>query len=329
MARVLLKKSPKPKVWSLKEFYQKRNKLLFLRETGGLGDILMHRMIFEDVKKIMPESEIIFACPKKYHDAVNDHPYIDEILDSSEVNHLDYVIAYNTTTACSRYELRMAPLSGAHRSDIWANHCGVELTTHDMHINLTNEEKEYGKSLIQRIRGDNIGPSVALCPVSAMRNKNFTKEQLKWIVDDIQSRGGFLFALHNHPVEDLKDIITVFADKGKPLGIRRWMSVMWAVDYVVTVDTASFHLAGGLKKPMTAMFTFADGDVYGKYYEAELVQKHRKNGDWDCGPCYNWSNCPKTNQAIKPCLTEVTEEMLLDGIDRMFKRWPMKLEKIE
>ena len=97
-----------------------------------------------------------------------------------------------------------------------------------------------------------------------------------------------------------------------------------ACDYIVSVDTAQFHAAGGLKKPLVGIYTFADGDVYGRYYQFELVQKHRKNGDWDCGPCYAWANCSVTKDMPKPCLEELSVDLIMDGVDRMFEKWSWK-----
>jgi ADP-heptose:LPS heptosyltransferase len=99
------------------------------------------------------------------------------------------------------------------------------------------------------------------------------------------------------------------------------------MDYMITVDTAAFHLAGGLRKPLCGIFTFADGKVYGKHYDFTLVQKHRDNGNWECGPCFKFGNCIKSRKQLKPCLTEITETEIISGIDEMFKKWPFKSEK--
>ena len=101
MARIIRKKKPSPNPTSIREFYENRNKILIIRDTGGMGDILIHRMIFEDFKRIMPDAEIHFACPTRYHSILQDHPYIDKLLNSREVNPHDYTISYNTTS-CSR-----------------------------------------------------------------------------------------------------------------------------------------------------------------------------------------------------------------------------------
>lgn len=303
--------------FSIKKFYEQRNKVLIVRETGGLGDLLMHRMMFEDMKKLWPDCELIFACQTKYHDAVSDHPFLDAVIDMNHANPLDYVVAYNTTSACTRHEMMVAPFSDKHRSDIWANHCGVILKNHNMHFRLDGRFKDMALAKIKKLKGDHPGPVVALCPYSAMKVKNLLPHQMQELVRGLHDMGAFVVCLHYVPVVEL-------APLGVPtlagLSTKEWMGVLDAVDYVVTVDTAAFHFAGGRGKPMTAIFTCFDGKVYGKYYNFELVQKHRDNGDWDCGPCYVFNTCPKCPTNPKPCLTELTSAMMLDAVERMLAK---------
>jgi ADP-heptose:LPS heptosyltransferase len=107
------------------------------------------------------------------------------------------------------------------------------------------------------------------------------------------------------------------------MGIKHWMALVAAADYVVSVDTSTFHCAGGLGRPLTGIFTYIDGLTYSKYYPtAIIVQKHRLlDPSWDCGPCFNWHNCPKcpAQNPIKPCLTDISTAMLVDGIEIMLQ----------
>jgi ADP-heptose:LPS heptosyltransferase len=306
---------------SLKEFYEKRDKILMIRSVGGLGDIIMHRMIFEDIKLLMPDAEIHFACPQQYHDVVKDHPLIEKVLTIEEIDKSKYILSYNTTTACGRTEMRLAPYSGPHRSDIWANHCGIDLTRHNMHFQLTQKEKEEGKRLIENAR-DKDGPTVLVSPISAMVNKNLLDSQVLGLVKGLRSRGLCPFGIHNHPLMVMaKNDIPYISD----LNLRQWLAVIDQSDYVVSVDTSTFHAAGGMKKPLVGIFTFVDGHVYGKYFDFFLVQKHRDDDpNWTCGPCYNWGTCPKTDNDPKPCLTEITVDMILDKVDLMLEKWPMQ-----
>jgi ADP-heptose:LPS heptosyltransferase len=300
------------KYFNLNEFIEKRDDVLILRNHGGLGDIFMHRMMFADFKRLAPEAKITFALPKQYHDAVSDHPFIDHIVDCNKVDRSQFPISYNTSKACIRYELKIAPLSDKHRSDIWADQCGITLQDHRMHIILTEEEKQKGRDLIEKHR-TNSGPVVILVPISAMKAKNLSESQQKTIINNSKARGCCVIGLHNKPIPTLPTISNV--------SIREWMAVLYAADYVVSVDTAAFHFAGGVGKPLMGIFTFADGKVYGKYFDFVLVQKHRDDG-FACGPCYAWARCPYPG-SVKPCLAQIDDKMLNEGLEKLFTQKPV------
>lgn len=277
----------------------------------------MHRMVFEDFKNIVPDAEFIFACLPEYMDAASDHPYISEVIDSRTVNPQDYVAVYNTcVTIADRYEHMRAPFCLDHRSDIWAKYCGVELTKHDMHFRLdpnilqrvrTNlkQYKQEGKALI------------GFAPVSKMITKTLLPHQIEAIAE--ATKDHVLLAYHKEELEGLKKLGIKTISK---ISLRELACYFQEMDYIIAVDTAAFHLAGGLKKPLMGIFTFADGKAYGKHFDFILVQKHRDDGNWDCGPCFKYGDCPKCRKPQKPCLTELSKEELQEGVCKMFERWP-------
>ena len=138
--------------FSLRDFHEKRNNILILRVSGGLGDILMHRMMFYDFKKSMPDAHLVFGCPEYYHDAAVGHPYVDEVVDR-DIDTSQFPFVYHTTGIAVRWERRMAPNPDKHRSDIWAGQQGLELTNHDMFLDVEREHKEFGKSKLKEIGG--------------------------------------------------------------------------------------------------------------------------------------------------------------------------------
>ncbi len=317
MARLFGKLKPSiPPPVSLRDFHNKHETILVVREAGGLGDILMHRMIFEDFKRIFPSCRIVWAVPQNYFQVAQNHPFVDEVINCRKLNIQDYLISYNTTTACGKYELGKAPLSDKHRSDIWANHCGVLLTKHEMHLSIDKEIKAWAVETINKIKGNHKGPTVVFSPISAQEGKNLTNEQTTWIVQYLYNKGCFVVGLHTTPISEVTTIWNI--------SHQQWMAIIDSADYVVSVDTATFHCAGGLKKPVVGIFTFFDGLVYSKYYPtAEVIQKHRlRDPSWTCGPCFNWPTCPKSKGMPKPCLTEIGPEMLTEGIEKMFQKYP-------
>lgn len=297
---------------SIKEFYDKRHKILMIRSVGGLGDIIMHRMIFEDIKLLMPEAEIHFACPPQYHDAVIDHPFVDKVISIEDIDKSKYIISYNTSTACGRTEMRLAPQSGPHRSDIWANHCGIELTKHNMHFCLTKEEKLEGKRIIENAR-DRDGPSALVCPISAMFNKNLSNDKTSDVVNGLKDRGLYPFGIHKYPLPMFdKENIPYICD----VNIRQWLAVINQSDYIITVDTSTFHAAGGMRKPTVGIFTFVNAKTYGKYYPTVELIQGTCPANYD--GCYNWGTCPYNKEPqIVPCCTSIKPEDILNAVDRM------------
>lgn len=318
MVKIIGDARAKKRNYTLREIYDKRKCALIRRNHGGLGDILMHRMIFEDFKLLIPDLKITFACPVVYHEALQDHPFIDYLTDCKTVNDEDFVLFYNTTSICSRYELRVAPYGDKHRSDIWAEHCGVKLTRHDMHIKLTPEERQWARNKLKELNPEG-KPTVLVAPISAMMGKNLDVSQGQPVIDELIKRGYYVFIMHTTSVPQFN------APCLHGISIRNWMSIIKEVNFVISVDTSTYHCAGGLGKPVVAVFAWADGKVYGRYFPSqELVQKHREDDPtWTCGPCYNFGDCVKLpGPAIrKPCITEITSEDILNGFDRLVNRY--------
>lgn len=272
----------------------------------------MHRMMFQDFKDLMPECQLTFSCPEQYFDAVSDHPYIDKLVDSKYVAESDFFITYNTSEACIEYELAHAPHIDKHRVDIWADHCGITLKKHDMCFTLSKKEKQWSKDLLYKLGGGK--KVIVIAPVSAMSSKNIAPEQIQPVID-VLSRDYFVFALHNNKLYNY-NVAHINAEN-----IRQFISLIYASDYAITADTAAFHCAGGLHKPVVGIFGWADGKVYSKYYsKAVMVQKHRDDDPtWTCGPCFKFTSCCKVDKSIKrkPCITEITSSMILEGFDKM------------
>jgi ADP-heptose:LPS heptosyltransferase len=155
-----------------------------------------------------------------------------------------------------------------------------------------------------------------------MFNKNLNKTQIEVIINKLRKSGFYVCSAHSTIIPILNDFnIPVLSGS-----IKKLIALVASVDCLVTVDTAAMHIGGGLGKHMTTIFTFTDGKVYTKYYpNCVLVQKHRDNGDWDCGPCYNWAICPKVKGHPKPCLNEITSQMLINGIDVMIRNMETNL----
>lgn len=323
---IFKKKLTKPRKLTLREYYDRRKRVLVIRHARGLGDVLMHRMVFDDFKRVMPDAEIVFATLPEYHAVAGNHPAVDEVIDSTNLDLSQFVVSYNNSQCCLRYEIGKAPIADKHRADIWAEHCGVKLTTHDMHLDaLPHADKDDIEHQLYDLGWDGRKPKVVLCPIAHDALRTLTETQLEAVLDELKDC--FVYIVHDtYPLYLRRFNVPVI----KGTNLEHWRGLIDAADYVVTVDTSSFHYAGGRGKPMCGIFTYADGKYRGQYFDFVLVQKHRDDGDWPCGPCYNWMNCThpevqgQTEHTAKPCLLKLTPDLLRAGIRKMFDRWPSK-----
>ena len=299
----------------MKEFEKTRNKILFNHAMGGLGDIFIQRMLFRAVKKIIPDSEIHVSILPQYIPALADHPMVDKIIPSSELISDDYFVSFDTSVViANRYEDKYGIDCTYNRADIWAKHNGFDLDEHEMDICLDLEKVENCRKELNNLSKQS-GPIVLFCPISKMVTKTLLPEQIGWIIKHCANKK--LIGIHDKPIAKLNEL-GIPCIYGK--SIIDWMHYVAACDYMISVDSAAFHLAGGLKKPLLGIFTFANGKTYGKYYDCVIIQKHKDNGNWDCGPCYSFRSCPKTKKEVKPCLTELVEEEFKTGIDSLFNK---------
>jgi ADP-heptose:LPS heptosyltransferase len=318
--KLIIKKKHKYKIFSLKQYAENRNNILFVRQVGGLGDIFMHCMMFEDIKSLSPDIKITWAVPNEYMCVAKMHKFVDEVVDVRLIDLNNYLIHYDTTRACMEYEMSLSPYADKHRSDIWANHCGVYLKNHNLNLELPNQYIEQAENYLHRKNVHNY-PVLFLSPVSSTIAKDLNSEHLMAIADFAKQKNIFVIASHTTPLLPLRDMGMSLLHG---LSIPQWMGFIQAADYVVSVDTSTVHYAGAIGKPTVGVFTYADGKVYGRYNSKfVLVQKHRDDKNWNCGPCYNWGVCPKSDEPVKPCLTEITPKMLISGINKLLEKFPI------
>ena len=306
---------------SLKDHFLRRNKILIRRKLGGIGDILMQRMMFEDFKTQFPHLEFSWAVPHKFINMAKNHPYANTI-ELNSIKDNEFGIIYDITIACTKYETRTKN-NQFNRSDIWAAHCGIKLKNHNMFIETNEESLNDFKSIFEKFNPEH-KPIILISSQSTDDDvgisKSLTKNQITETVSKLKNLGYYVCTVHNKSQPIYEELnIDQFID----LNLNQWMAVICLSNYIISVDTATFHMAGGLKKPLIGVFTFTDGKVYGKHYDFVLVQKHRDNGNWDCGPCFNLTLCPKINAYPKPCLTELTADDIIQGLLQATQKWPI------
>jgi hypothetical protein len=134
---------PPKKAQGIKHYNKIKNNICILRLCGGYGDILMSRMIFEDLKKQYPDFKITYALPQAYFQVIKDHKYIDEVIDHKDIDYNNYRQVFNITHHCSRHEAFYNKECVKNRSDIWAESFGLTLDNHNMHLPSLEKNRDY------------------------------------------------------------------------------------------------------------------------------------------------------------------------------------------
>ena len=248
--------------------------------------------------------EIHFACLSKYFPIMENHPYIKSLIPyDSSLNRWEYGQYYDTSTTCRVHETRMAPHCIDHRSDIWAATVGVRLNNHNMHF-----------PSIAKTSGNR----VVFVPISSgMPEKDLTTSQITETVSGLRRMGYTVVGLHTHNQK-------IFTDLGVEQVITQdmnlWMKTINECNCVITVDTAAFHYAGGIGKPLVGIFGFTKGVVYGKYYLNTMIVQglcpFEREG------CYNVTLCPKNKNETIPCKQNLMVKEILEAFSNLIIRFP-------
>lgn len=231
---------------------QKLNVVLISREIGGLGDILVHRQIFQDIQA-QYGLPVHFACPKHYHPVVEGHPYVEKLLDSSSVNPHEYRLSFNTSRACCLFENSAgSPEKSWPRAQIWAGACGVKLANPRFHFAVEPYQLPQN--------------TVLIAPISACTRKSLATHQIQSLVHALEERGLEPLCVHSEPIRASVPQI-------HGLSLTRWLRLIASAPRVVSVDTSAFHAAGGLGRPLVALHSQFQGDIIGHYYRQTIFQQ--------------------------------------------------------
>jgi ADP-heptose:LPS heptosyltransferase len=309
----LVKKQPIKPI-TLREHYERKDSILIKRRVGGYGDILMQRMMFEDFSKNLPQLKFTYCCPEAYLPFASNHPFV-KTQPWEKTDERNYGAIYDISTACRVHESRHGIKNTEHRSDIWAKHCGVDLNNHKMHLATDEKIDNFCRQHLAEYNPHNFKTILLALKSTSCEfgiAKSMTDDQIKDLINELKKRDFFVFTVHNEFLEVYeKNNVPQFVHVDQEM----WKSFVNVSDFVISVDTATFHLAGGLNKKLVGIFSFTNGKIYGKYYNFTLVQRHFDNGNWDCGPCYNMTDCPKSCELVKPCMTSLQTSEIIEALD--------------
>lgn len=299
----------KLKILGIKRVNPNSNSICVYRGCGGYGDILNMRLIFEDLKRIFSKYLIDWCLPYSFFDAAKSHPFVDKLVPLQDFDKSKYKYVFDLTTACTKYEWKYKKNNNKNRADIWANHIGFNLKNTFMYMPVYNQYFDEIKLELIRHGWNGKSKIVVFCPYSAILAKNLTEKQIIAIKE--MTKDFFLIAIHNKEssflINNKIPCITSYS-------LKKSMSLIKLSDFVITTDTGHLHCAGGYNKPTLGIFCYTSGELICKYYKSV---EHVQIQNLDCGPCYLYTSCHKSNSIVKPCRSDIRIEEIKNSWQKL------------
>lgn len=305
------------------DYAQRYSRVLIKRTIGGIGDILNHRMMFQDLKAAVPHADITFAVPRQWEPLIRDHPFIDHAEALDRIDESEYTFVYDTSNVAGRYEYGHLPnrTEGVdvdkHRSDIWAAGMGLELAHHEGFLRFTEKEKQGAARVVA---DSEPGKRIAIATKTASLHKDWSMDRWQETITALATEGYSVYSFHAEKTA-FKGCINV-----EPGSLRHWMAAVAECDYVFTVATYTFCLANLLHKPTVAIFGCENLDVYGRWFpEMVAVQRHRdRHPEWQSCPCWDSISCEYNPDGKPPpaCLRDISVKEVMKAWGDLLARDP-------
>lgn len=289
--------------------------LLVVRQYGGFGDILMQTMIWPNLRRQFPTSTITYSIPLQFHDLMEGNPSLDEVVNLHTSNKRRFDHQGDISRVCGMTEIMTKPCT-THRSDIWGEHLGVLMETHEGFYLVKHDERAWAKGHLAALRPR---PIVGLVPFSADKRKDLPKDTVQSLIDRlVLDIGAEVLVLHHQPTTFLR------AHSIHELNFRWLGALVNELDLLISVDTGTLHLGAMLKRPVLAIYGSEDGRVFTKYYPTvRLIQPFTRL----CQPCWYSAPCldgePK-NSRPGDCMMDLTADQLAQEATLMLQdsgRW--------
>ena len=272
------------------------DKVLLLRQHGGVGDILVMTQLLNEFARRYPKCDLTFACREGFHSlfkdvkGINIFPYemvhFDGwVEDGSDLFHTAvtdcYDMVMDLTIPCHVWEEIMFDpqlCQFRNRLDMWGNWIGMYDFPRNVKSCVRIGVDDIQHVMERYIKPVDNSPIAIVAPTSA----NVHKDYLFYseLIAALAKHGYHVVAVgERQKMRKAKNVIHTST-------YREFLSLFYAANLVVSVDSAAFH-AGGIAEAKTfGIFNTNDGVTYSRYYPTAVpIQVCDKRCIWKyCTP---------------------------------------------
>lgn len=282
--------------------------ILVWRNTGGVGDILMQSVIARELKRVQPNSHIVYQVPENYLAIPKHNPCVDEVqvVETPFVEDgFDKTIKLSNPCPASVYESTREPHITKNRIDLFLEAAGMKAQDKSLNYQVKAEEKKWAEEFLRGRKALNkIKIGFELRSIEKRRDWTRWKELAELIHKNIKNSKVLIFDHDIKMAWKNKKIINVC---GFP--IEDVAAIMERLDLIIGPDSGLLHLAGALGTKILGLFGPTNPVMRLNTYNADWIWLNKK---CDICPCWYSYPCGDTK-----CLKKITPGMVLKKIRKM------------
>ncbi len=284
---------------------------IYIKTWGGIGDIVLGTPIFQELKKINPESKIIVVCVEKRHFPIlQNNPFIDVLCNLSFRGY--YYLAMEYFGKIKFYNMDYLRLGSSllykkKASEIIAEIFNIQLSDTKLQIFLTPLEESIAQNTLKEIKN----PVILQITGACSENKNWRVENWSELVKSTPEYTFIQLGSAKEPlVEGTIDL------RGKTTTRESMALVKYALGFA-GIDSFMAHVTNAFDVPGIVLFGPSVIEVWGHKNNLNI----RKN--LPCSPCIDILHgvkCPYNH----PCMTHITVKEVQEAI---YKHIPITKSK--
>ena len=294
-----------------KLYYNQKGKktILVWRNTGGLGDIVMHSVIARRLKEKYPRSYIIYQVPEEYMVIPQHNPYVDkvQVVESPFIDGgFDITVKLSNPCPAAVYESIKEPNIMKHRIDLFLEAAGLDGGDRRLIYWVEDDEKRKAEEFLKEkkaLEGIKIG--FELRSAENRRDWKDWRKLAELIKKEIKNSKIFIFD-HDPKSAWKNGAINVCGWK-----IEDMTPIVQKLDLLICPDSGLTHLAGALGTKILGLFGPTN----------PLMRLNSYNADWiwlekTCKKCPCWYIFPCGGSK---CIDAITPKMVLDKVKKVLK----------
>lgn len=169
--------------------------------------------------------------------------------------------------------------------------------------------------------------NIVISPAGTFQSRTYPLHNLIELIKQLDDNNKHVILVHNNPISFEHEQEYDLTNLTGQLSIRQLMAIIHEANATITVDTATMHIAGALKKPFVLLVSTIPSEWVLKYYPTGVSIK----SDMECSPCkekYSYPGCSKVNylsskfaKPYMPCMNALKPENIITKLEEVLTRW--------